>query len=117
MRLNQVAFARSRFYEAKDDVHAQAFRSRQSLARVQNVSFAERLASGEVGDGITASSGAGRLGGSREVSFVPNGAAVETEKGTRKKRGVESLGLRHDKSERKGRPGKGFARVELRYDQ
>jgi len=123
-----------RLYEAKDEVHAQAFKNQVSLAKRRNQPLEERLAAfqkprnqwqqdTEFGEEVR-----GR-GGSRQLSFTPRsssdrgggfrgssrGRGGETGRGGSgdrdfKKRGIQSLGLKNDRSFKGGRGGRGSFR-------
>ncbi|KAL6504932.1 hypothetical protein OROHE_023690 [Orobanche hederae] len=92
-----------RFYELKDNRHAEAFWNSESLASEESLPLGERVALRKPQEGskdaVQVKHG---QGGSREISFKPRSSAKdkeyddEDEKGTRpggKRRGVESLKL------------------------
>jgi ribosome biogenesis protein ENP2 len=127
-------FFHGRLYEAKDEVHAQAFKNQVSLAKRRNQPLEERLTAfqkprnqwqqdTEFGEEVR-----GR-GGSRQLSFTPRSSSDRGggfrgssrgrggEKGSGgsgdrdfKKRGIQSLGLKNDRSFKGGRGGRGSFR-------
>ncbi|CAI0625382.1 unnamed protein product [Linum tenue] len=100
-----------RLYEVKDERHAEAFRNSVSLAEEDSLPIGERLASlGDVGrdSGIDRKKVKFGPGGSREISFISRSSGRfnredkedHQEGGGRngRKRGVEALGLKKDRS-------------------
>lgn len=103
-----------RLYEVKDERHAEAFWNRVSLAKENSLPLGERVAAlrnDQRASGIPNDVKLGP-GGSREISFRSRSSAKykeeEEDKETgRKKRGVQSLGL---KQHRGGFGGRGRGR-------
>ncbi|KAI4348607.1 hypothetical protein L6164_009314 [Bauhinia variegata] len=105
-----------RFYEIKDERHAEAFWNKKSLEGKDSLPIGDRVAAlrdGErshVPDGVKLG-----LGGSREITFTTRSSAKYKEDKEDKevqrprKRGVQSLGLKPDRSEFHGR-GRGRGR-------
>ncbi|KAJ4958993.1 hypothetical protein NE237_026104 [Protea cynaroides] len=97
-----------RLYEVKDERHAEAFWNRVSLAKEDALPLGERVAAlhdhkisdvpGNVKFGP---------GGSREISFISRSSAKykedKEEEREGKRRGIQSLGLKPDRSEFRGR--------------
>ncbi|XP_057974962.1 uncharacterized protein LOC131162470 [Malania oleifera] len=110
-----------RLYEVKDERHAEAYWNRVSLAKEDSLSMGERVAG--LKDEHQAFSARNDVklgpGGSREITFLSRNSAKykedEGEKGARreKKRGVQSLGLKPDRSGFQGR-GRGRGRGRSR---
>lgn len=95
-----------RFYEVKDEIHAQAFRNRVSLAAEHALPLEERIAnagrkSSVDSHGYSKQKFKGH-GGGREISFR-TGHRDASIKPSRHKRGVQSLGLRSVNSKNFGR--------------
>ncbi|KAL2895876.1 Nucleolar protein 10 [Bienertia sinuspersici] len=103
-----------RLYEVKDERHAQAFFNSVSLEKEDALPLGERVAalpeeqpSSRVPKGVKVGPG-----GSREISFVSRSRAKYQEDeddkdARRKKRGVQSLGLKPTNYERRSRGGRG----------
>ncbi|OWM85471.1 hypothetical protein CDL15_Pgr019095 [Punica granatum] len=105
-----------RLYEVKDERHAEAFFNRVSLANEDSLPLGERVAALQNNQraGIPGDVKVGP-GGSREISFVSRSSAKyvedqgDREAGHKKRRGVQSLGLKPDKYGGRGR-GRGGPR-------
>ncbi|KAK2654321.1 hypothetical protein Ddye_014177 [Dipteronia dyeriana] len=108
-----------RLYEVKDERHAEAFWNRVSLAKEDALPLGERgkaLQDNYVrrGSGLPNEVKIG-AGGSREISFIPRSSAKykeddeDGETRHEKRRGVQSLGLKPDRSGFQGR-GQGRGR-------
>ncbi|KAG5552588.1 hypothetical protein RHGRI_010613 [Rhododendron griersonianum] len=108
-----------RLYEVKDERHAEAFGNQRSLAKEDALSLGERVAA--LTNERQASRSMNRVksgpGGSREISFVSRSSAKyredeEDDKEERhgKRRGVQSLGLKPDRSGPSGFRGRGRGR-------
>lgn len=108
-----------RLYEVKDERHADAFFNRISLANEDSLPLGERVAAMTKGDNGSRSSTDVKAGpgGSREISFISRSKArykedddddIEDRRG--KKRGVQSLGLKSDRSSGFGGRGRGRGR-------
>ncbi|PKI50856.1 hypothetical protein CRG98_028763 [Punica granatum] len=106
-----------RLYEVKDERHAEAFFNRVSLANEDSLPLGERVAALQNNQraGIPGDVKVGP-GGSREISFVSRSSAKyvedqgDREAGHKKRRGVQSLGLKPDKGGPRGRGGRGGPR-------
>ncbi|KAL2613245.1 hypothetical protein R1flu_024937 [Riccia fluitans] len=98
-----------RYYEAKDDVHAQAFRQNVSLAAEQKLPLEVRVGQVEKSNGHRPQ--VKGLGGSREISFNPRRSSRDDSPDGRsyttgfwpKKRGIQELGLKSDNPGGRGR--------------
>lgn len=114
---------RPRLYEIKDERHADAFWSGVSLADEDARPIGERVAALDQRRAASAKNVVKMgPGGSREISFMPRGSGrrKNDEPWEGKRRGVQSLGLKPDKSEfyssgrggggRGGRGGRGRSR-------
>lgn len=99
--------SRPRFYEAKDEVHADAFRNRISLAREHALPLEERISISEKSWLDKPGKRKGQ-GGGREISFrsESEGRGHST-KPLSKKRGVQSLGLKNPNTKFTGLRGRG----------
>lgn len=117
--LNTFLDKTCRLYEVKDERHAEAFASRTSLAKEDALPLGERVAA--LTNKRQASRSMNRVksgpGGSREISFVSRSSAKyredeEDDKEERhgKRRGVQSLGLKPDRSGPSGFRGRGRGR-------
>ena len=106
-----------RFYEIKDEKHAEAFWSQKSLAEEDSLPLGDRVAAlkdRQRSSGIPDSVKLGP-GGSRSITFTTRSSSKykedEEDKQVQphKRRGVQSLGLKRDRSEFHGR-GRGRGR-------
>jgi len=105
----------SRLYEVKDERHAEAFWNSVSLAEEDALPLGERVAVQEHQQASGGTSMDVKLGpgGSREISFISRNSKryKAGEPREEKRRGVQSLGLKPNKSEfyssRGGRGGRG----------
>ncbi|KAF9591603.1 hypothetical protein IFM89_004832 [Coptis chinensis] len=103
-----------RMYEVKDGRHAEAFWNRTTLAEEDTLPLGERVATLQDGQrsGIPAEVKVGP-GGSREITFVSRSSATykegREEEREAKRRGIQSLGLKPDRSSfgNRGRGGRG----------
>lgn len=106
-----------RLYEVKDERHAEAFRNRKSLAKEDALPLEERIKALE---NNKSSNGFNKVkagpGGSREISFIARSKAKyedddydNDDNPREKRRGVQSLGLKSDRSGFQGR-GRGGGR-------
>ncbi|MCO5549232.1 hypothetical protein L7F22_002699 [Adiantum nelumboides] len=91
--------SKPRFYEVKDDVHADAFRNKVSLMAEKKLPLEERISmahnrnTNDHSDWKFKSKG---QGGGREISFkMRSGAKGHSAKSPNKKRGIQSLGLKN----------------------
>ncbi|KAJ4716803.1 Nucleolar protein 10-like [Melia azedarach] len=100
-----------RLYEVKDDRHAEAFWNRVSLAKEDALPLGERvkaLQNDRQASGLPSDVKLGP-GGSREISFAARSSAKykedeeDEEEGRGKRRGIQSLGLKSDRSGSRGR--------------
>lgn len=102
--------SKPRFYEVKDDVHADAFRNKVSLITEQRLPLEERISMAEK-RGLNNQSNwkVKRKGqGGREISFhTESGVKSHSMKHSNKKRGVQSLGLRNPNTKFAGGRGRG----------
>lgn len=96
-------------YEVKDQRHAEAFWNRKSLANEDSLPLGERVAAlgNDHTSGIPSDVKLG-AGGSREISFKTRSSArykedEEDKERGRKKRGVQSLGLKQHRTSFGGR--------------
>lgn len=104
-----------RLYEVKDERHAEAFWNRKSLAKEDALPLGERvkaLQNDRQASGLPNDVKLGP-GGSREISFITRSSAKykedkeDKEEQHRKRRGVQALGLKSDRSGSQGRGGRG----------
>ncbi|PIA33377.1 hypothetical protein AQUCO_04100065v1 [Aquilegia coerulea] len=104
---------RPRLYEVKDERHADAFMNRVSTAAEDDLPLGERVAAASQDGHSSRISGKVKVGpgGSREISFVSRSSAKYKEdweeEREAKKRGIQSLGLKSDRSDFGGRGGRG----------
>ncbi|BBN17361.1 ribosome biogenesis protein ENP2 [Marchantia polymorpha subsp. ruderalis] len=107
-----------RFYEAKDEVHAQAFKKKVSLVAEQKLPLGARVEDAEKSTYRHHRNGAEvkGLGGSRQISFNPKRSSRDESPDGRsyktgyrpKKRGIQELGLKSDSPGGRGRGRGGF---------
>ncbi|CDP09542.1 unnamed protein product [Coffea canephora] len=103
-----------RLYEVKDERHAEAFSNSRSLAKEDYLSLGERAAA-MANISRDASGVKVGAGGSREISFISRSKAKykeydeDEERPPQKRRGVQSLKLKPDRSSFRGR-GRGGSR-------
>ncbi|XP_027175939.1 nucleolar protein 10 [Coffea eugenioides] len=103
-----------RLYEVKDERHAEAFSNSRSLAKEDSLSLGERAAA-MANISRDASGVKVGAGGSREISFISRSKAKykeydeDEERLPQKRRGVQSLKLKPDRSSFRGR-GRGGSR-------
>nr|XP_027065302.1 nucleolar protein 10-like [Coffea arabica] len=103
-----------RLYEVKDERHAEAFSNSRSLAKEDYLSLGERAAA-MANISRDASGVKVGAGGSREISFISRSKAKykeydeDEERLPQKRRGVQSLKLKPDRSSFRGR-GRGGSR-------
>ncbi|GLT40536.1 hypothetical protein SLA2020_146640 [Shorea laevis] len=106
-----------RMYVVKDERHAEAFSNRISLSKEDSLPLGERvkaLQNDQRGSGLPNSVKVGP-GGSREISFISRSSASykedkeDKETQHEKRRGIQSLGLKPDRS-RLGGQGRGRGR-------
>ncbi|KAL9996885.1 putative transcription factor WD40-like family [Helianthus debilis subsp. tardiflorus] len=105
-----------RLYEVKDERHAEAFRNRKSLAKEDALPLEERVKALENNKN---SNGFNKVkagpGGSREISFIARSKGkyeedeYDDDNPREKRRGIQSLGLKSDRSGFQGR-GRGGGR-------
>ncbi|KAJ0865366.1 putative transcription factor WD40-like family [Helianthus annuus] len=105
-----------RLYEVKDERHAEAFRHRKSLAKEDALPLEERVKALENNKN---SNGFNKVkagpGGSREISFIARSKGkyeedeYDDDNPREKRRGIQSLGLKSDRSGFQGR-GRGGGR-------
>ncbi|KAL6970014.1 hypothetical protein U1Q18_029722 [Sarracenia purpurea var. burkii] len=107
-----------RLYEVKDERHAEAFWNSASLAKEDSLPLGERVAALTNQQGAPRNTNDVKLGpgGSREISFISRNKAKykededdKKEDRHEKRRGVQSLGLKPDRSGFRGR-GRGRGR-------
>ncbi|THG03512.1 nucleolar protein 10 [Camellia sinensis] len=107
-----------RLYEVKDERHAEAFWNRVSLAKEDSLPLGERVAALANKQRYSRNSNDVKVGpgGSREISFVSRSSAKykedeeDKEEPHPKRRGVQSLGLKPDRSSGFGGRGRGGSR-------
>ncbi|XP_054802199.1 uncharacterized protein LOC129305974 isoform X2 [Prosopis cineraria] len=92
-----------RMYEIKNELHAEAFWKRKSLAEEDSLPMGDRVAALKDGERSSAMSDGVKMGpgGSREITFTTKSSAKykeDEEDQPRKRRGVQSLGLQPNKS-------------------
>lgn len=99
-----------RLYEVKDERHAEAFWNSVSLAKEDALPLGERVAAfGQQQASNTPGNVKLGPGGSREISFVSRSFARSEKEERRegKRRGIQSLHLKPDRSEFRGKRGRG----------
>lgn len=122
INLLSLILANIRLYEVKDERHAEAFWNRKSLAKEDALPLGERVKALENSRQASGHPNEVKFGpgGSREISFIPKSSAKykeyddeedDDDKQTRnvKRRGIQSLGLKSDRSGFGGR-GRGRGR-------
>ncbi|MCO5576347.1 hypothetical protein L7F22_030156 [Adiantum nelumboides] len=91
--------SKPRFYEVKDDVHADAFRNKVSLMAEKKLPLEERISMAHnrnTNDHSNWKFKSKGQGGGREISFeMRSGAKGHSAKSPNKKRGIQSLGLKN----------------------
>lgn len=107
-----------RLYEVKDERHAEAFWNRVSLAKEDSLPLGERVAALANKQRYSRNSNDVKVGpgGSREISFISRSSAKykgdeeDKEEPHPKRRVVQSLGLKPDRSSGFGGRGRGGSR-------
>ncbi|KAH7387446.1 hypothetical protein KP509_16G023700 [Ceratopteris richardii] len=95
--------SKPRFYEVKDDTHADAFRNNVSLNAERNLPLEERIKLAGLKD--SNNHGNWKLqkksqSGGREITFKVGAGKQQSTKGLNKKRSVKSLGFRNTKAKK-----------------
>ncbi|KAI5070277.1 hypothetical protein GOP47_0014620 [Adiantum capillus-veneris] len=94
--------SKPRFYEVKDDLHADAFRNKVSLMAEKKLPLEERISMADrrgMRNHRNWKINSKGQGGGREISFKMGSAAKShSAKAAHKKRGIQSLGLRNGNS-------------------
>ncbi|KAH9657792.1 NUC153 domain-containing protein [Citrus sinensis] len=103
-----------RLYEVKDERHAEAFWNSKSLAKEDALPLGERVKALQNDRQVSGLPNDVKLGpgGSREISFITRSSAKykedeEDKQRHEKRRGVQALGLKSDRSGSQGRGGRG----------